>query len=215
MAKLPVGEVWPRAPGTTLYAFMSQIALVWARWAQRVAKFLLVEAFPPTSLDLLPDWERVLGLPEPCIPVEGLTVSERQLAVREKLARRPGGQSREYFTGIAIRLGYHEPGPSAYQFPATLPMPVGRALRITITEYRPFMFGVSRLGDPRWRFSPPEMRFVWRVTVPGPRVTWFRFGAGRLGQDPHARIRQAEDLECLLHKLKPAHTRLIISYTGS
>jgi uncharacterized protein YmfQ (DUF2313 family) len=195
---------------------MSQIALVWARWAQRVAKFLLIEAYPPKALDLLTDWERVLGLPEPCIPVEGLTVSERQTAVREKLARRPGGQSRAYFLGIATQLGYHHVGPSSYQFPATLPMPLGRSPEVRITEYRPFMAGVSRCGDPRWRIAPHEMRFVWKVNVPGARLSWFRCGAGggRAGQDPHLRIRRADDLECVLHKLKPAHTRLFFSYTG-
>jgi uncharacterized protein YmfQ (DUF2313 family) len=214
-ALLPVGEVWPRDPKSTLMRLVSALCDLVGRWAQRVGTFLLIEAFPPTSLNLLSDWERVLGLPEPCI-TPPTTIAERQQQVAEKLARRPGGQSRAYFTGIAARLGYHETVPSPYQLPAVLPVQVGRLVQISITEYRPFMFGVSRLGDPRWSFAPHEIRFVWKVNVPGTRVTWFRFGAGggRLGRDPHSRIARAIDLECLLHKLKPAHTHLIFSYSG-
>ena len=215
-ARLPVGEVWPREAASTLMRLVAALADVLGRWAERVAHFLLIEAFPPTSADLLPDWERVLGLPEPCFPA-ALTLEERRLQVLEKLRRRPGGQSRVYFTGLAHRLGYHEYGPSPFQLPLMLPGQAGRLKQFVITEFRPFMAGVSRCGDPRWQIGPPEMRFVWKVNVPGARLTWFRAGGGggRAGQDPHLRIARADDLECILHKLKPAHTRLIFSYTGS
>lgn len=194
MAKLPVGEIWPRDRDSTLYRLVRGLAGLPARWAADVFAFLMVEAFPPTSLRLLPDWERVLGLPEPCLPVTDLTIAERQLHVREKLARRPGRQDRAYFIEIAARLGY----------------------QITIKEFRPFMCGVSRCGDATWGIGPHQMRFVWKVGVPSPRLTWFRcgFGSGRAGQDPHLRIRRAEDLECILRKLKPAHTHLVFDYSG-
>lgn len=196
MAKLPRGEVWPRVRGSILYKTVYGLMGIVARWAGDVGKFLLIEAFPPTSTPgyLLSDWERVLGLPEECLPVTDLTVPERQAAVREKLARRPGRQDRAYFIERAAQLGYD----------------------ITITEYRPFMFGVSSFGDSDWRFAPHQMRFVWKVALAEPRLTWFRFGSGggRTGQDPHLKIRRAEDLECLLRKLMPAHTKLIFSYSG-
>lgn len=214
MALLPTGEIWPRASDSTLVRVVTGLTRVVGRWANRCGTFLLVEAFPPTSLNLLPDWERVLGLPEPCL-VPPTTIRERQLQVREKLARRPGGQSRRYFLGLAARLGYHETD-SPSQAPARLPIPLGRRHVVTITEYRPFMAGVSRSGDATWTIAPPDMRWVWTVSVPGNRLTWFRCGGGggRAGQDPHLRIARAEDLECLLQKLKPAHTRLFFSYTG-
>jgi len=193
LSKLPIGEIWPRAPDTTLVETMTGLAGVVARWAERVGMFLITEAFPPHSYHMLPDWERVLGLPEPCIPA-AQTLEERRAAVSEKLSRRPGAQSRNYYIGIAERLGYQD---------------------ITIREFQPFMFGVSRLGDPRWRIAPPEMRYTWIVTVPGERLSWFRFGYGRSGQDPHLRIRRGEDLECVLRRMKPAHTQLIFSYTGA
>ena len=211
LAKLPLGEVWPRAIDSYPYKLARALAGVVARWAERVGRFLRREAFPPSSFDLQPDWERVLGLPDPCVRA-AQTLVERRAAVLEKLRRRPGSLSRAYYTGIARRLGYHFDEPSPHALAVELPAEVGRIEQITIREFRPFMFGVSRLGDPRWRFAPPEMRFVWVVTVPGVRLTWFRFGQSRLGQDPHLTIRRAEDLECILNRTKPAHTNLFFNY---
>ena len=211
LASLPLGEIWTRSSGSMPVRTMRALAGVVERWAARVGTFLVMEAFPPSSFLLLSDWERVLGLPEPCFPA-AQTIEERRLAVVEKLRRRPGGQSRAYFTDLARRLGYHFDEPSEHAVPQQLPVEVGRIDQIAIREFRPFMFGVSRLGDSRWRFSPPQMRFVWMVTVPGVRLSWFRFGQSRLGQDPHLTIRRADDLECVLHKYKPAHTNLFFNY---
>lgn len=207
MAKLPLGEIWPRRSGSTLVRTITGLMQVVGRWADRAARFLLTEAFPPRAVDTLSDWERVLGLPEPCLPVTGLTVAERQQAVAEKLARRPGGQSRQYFIELATRLGY----------------------AITITEYIPAQCAVTQCGATLITGAggntfirgagcgTPFIRYVWKVAVTGPRLTWFAVGwrGGRAGQDPHLRIRRAEDLECLLEKLKPAHTKLIFDYTGA
>lgn len=205
-ARLPVGEIWPRDPAATLMRLVAAVATVVALWAERAGRFLLIEAFPPSSLDLLPDWERVLGLPEPCLPLEDLTIDERQTIVREKLARRPGSQDRYYFLRIADELGYD----------------------VTITEHVPAQCGMSQCGyqlrseaDGKLLVrgagcGTPYIRYVWTITIAGPRLTWFAVGAGggRAGQDPHLRIRRAEDLECILNKLKPAHTKLVFDYTG-
>lgn len=206
LALLPVGEIWPRDPASTLVKTISALAELTAAWAARVATFLLVEAFPPSANALLPDWERVLGLPEPCLPVAGLTIAERQQAVLEKLQRRPGRQDRPYFIELAARLGY----------------------LITITEFVPAQAGMTPCGalmsaDLDGRLivrgggcGTPMIRFLWRITVSGPRLTWFSLGAGggRAGHDPHLKIRRADDLECLLQKYKPGHTRLIFTYLG-
>ncbi len=213
MAKMPRGEVWPRDPESTLVRFVAGLMGIVELWAREVYAFLVIEAFPPTSFRLLPDWERVLGLPEPCFPA-AQTLEERRLQVREKLARRPGGQSRVYFIGLAERLGYHQPGPAESDLEAELEFQVGRLDQVRITEFRPFMAGVSRCGDPTWNIAPHKMRFCWIVNVPGDRLTWFRCGASRAGVDPHLKIRRADDLECVLHKLKPAHSNLIFDYTG-
>ncbi|MGE0022122.1 MAG: YmfQ family protein [Hyphomicrobium sp.] len=213
LASLPLGEIWQRVLGSTLVRVVHALAAVVGRWATRVGTFLIAEAFPPHSFLLLPDWERVLGLPEPCFPA-AQTLEERRLQVREKLGRRPGGQNRPYFISLANRLGYHEYGPSPYQLQLQVAATVGKQKQIRIREFQPFMFGVSRLGDARWRLAPPEMRFTWVVRVPGRRLSWFRFGESCLGQDPHVRIRRAEDLECVFRNFKPAHTVLVFDYEG-
>lgn len=216
LAMLPEGPVWPRALDSTLARTLLALAEPVARWAEDCAVYLVREAFPPTSELLLSDWERVLGLPEPCIPVPQ-TMPERQAAVLEKLQRRPGGASKAYFIEIAHKLGYHEYGPSPYALGAELEAPLGRLIETTITEFRPFACGISRCGDSRWSIAPPRMRFVWRVNVPGRHQTWFRTGhqGGRTGHDPHLRIRRAEDLECIFRQFTPAHTHLIFSYNGA
>lgn len=213
LAKLPLGEIWPRFRDTPLYRTVRGLAGVVERWAQRTARFLIVEAFPPRSSDLLPDWERVLGLPEPCLPA-AQTLDERRAAVLEKLQRRPGSQSRAYFVDVARRLGYHQDEPSPHAVPAEVAFEAGRLNRVRIQEFRPVMCGVTECGNPEWRLAPPEMRFTWVVTVPGERLSWWRFSAAETGVDPHLTIARADDLECLLGRLKPLHTNLIFNYTG-
>ncbi len=213
-ALLPTGEVWPRDPSSTLMRLVAALADVSARWADRAARFLLIEAFPPSAVDTLPDWERVLGLPEPGMPV-ATTDDERRLYVLERLQRRPGAQSRAYYLEIARRLGYHDPARSPFQLPFELPGALGNRRRVEIVEHRPFMAGVSRCGDPAWEVGPPELRFMWRVIVPGGRATWFRCGEASAGADPHAAFARAEDLELVLRRLKPAHTVLFFDYQGA
>lgn len=206
LARLPTGPAWPRHPVSTLAAVVRGLMGLPRRMLERAALFLNIEAFPPTADLLLSDWERVLGLPEPCLPA-ATTVPERRAAVLEKLRRRPGRQDRAYFLELADRLGYAD---------------------ITITEHIPAQCGMTRCGATRSVSADgrlivrgagcgtPAIRYLWIVTVPGARLTWFAFGqgGGRCGNDPHLRIRRADDLECLFNKLKPAHTRLVFEYTG-
>ena len=100
---------------------------------------------------------------------------------------------------------------------------------ITITEYRPAQCALTQCGFHHTSEADgallvngagcgtPTIRFVWRVTINEPRLTWFAVGAGggRCALDPLLRIRRAEDLECALEKIKPAHTKLIFAYTGA
>lgn len=69
----------------------------------RIDQFVELELDPATAVELLPEWERVLGLPDPCV-TGAQTLEERQLAAAAKL-RATGGQSRSYFLGIAEAAG--------------------------------------------------------------------------------------------------------------
>lgn len=149
---------------------------------------LLDESDPRSTLQMLTDWERVLGLPDACSLGVATTLQERRSAVVAKITAR-GGSTLAWFQALAVSLGY----------------------TVTIETYKPFRAGISRCGD---RLNGgASVRYYWRVRVSGPRTTLFRTGASQAG-DKLGKIARATDLECRLTKLKPAHTYLIVSYEG-
>lgn len=143
---------------------------------------LLREAYPLTTSELLTDWERLTGLPEEC---EGLaeTTQKRREAVNQKLSS-IGGQSPGYYIDVAARLGYD----------------------ITITEFSPFVAGDSA-GD---YVYGDDWAYAWQVNAPEETVTYFAAGEGSAG-DPLASWGN-ELLECVINRLKPAHTIVIFAY---
>jgi uncharacterized protein YmfQ (DUF2313 family) len=147
---------------------------------------LFEEGDPRTTLDLLARWETTAGLPDGCLSAAATTLQERRRALVYKLTSR-GGQSIAFFRSIIAALGY----------------------QATIIEYRPFICGRSRCGD---RLNgPASVRHVWRVTVAGVRITRFRAGSSRCAE-PLIKVARGSDLECVLNRHKPAHTRLIFDY---
>jgi uncharacterized protein YmfQ (DUF2313 family) len=190
---LPWGMVWPREPDTDLVRTWSGLAVEYSRLHQRDCD-LLAESYPGTCVETISDWERVCGLPDPCTgPLD--TLQERRQAVLAKLAAR-GGQSRQYYIDLAAIYGY----------------------TITITEYRPFIAGVSAAGDACWYQSPcipdqwtqssrrfRDWWFVWSVDYqPALVVTYFRAGQSCAG-DPLATW-DNDLLRCIIEQTKPAHT---------
>jgi uncharacterized protein YmfQ (DUF2313 family) len=224
---LPRGQAWPRDPDTTLMKVVRGLAQIWALVDSRAADLLERESDPRTTLELLPDWERNWGLPDPCYQ-SPQTIGDRQRALVQRMTIE-GAQSRAFFIEQAAYIGY----------------------TITISEYRPFMVGIDRCGDnrtigngaaqynewghlvltprgaspvpvgdlsewPNYGFGPAENRFYWTVHVATASLTWFRLGngGGQTGVDPHLRIGIADDLECLLNRWKPAHTEILFDYSG-
>jgi uncharacterized protein YmfQ (DUF2313 family) len=204
---LPQGQAWPKhAPESTLWQVCDGLNQYWGYVDARAADLLERESDPRQTIELLPDWERNWGLPDPCYNAP-LTIHDRQLALVLRMTML-GGQSREFFIGVAAFLGY----------------------TITISEYAPFMAGVSHVGDTRtppldpkpligdyrWYIGPQEMRFYWTVHITGARLTWFRCGGGggQAGVDHHLEIGLAKDLECLLDRWKPAHTQIVFDYSN-
>ena len=181
-ALLPHGRAWPRDPDAVLTLYWWAVAEEWARVASRDAD-LLDEAFPGTALELLPDWERFLGLPDPCRG-ESETLQERRQAVVSKI-RAQGGQSRAYFVEVAAALGFE----------------------ITITEYEPFRAGLSVAGDP---ITNGPWAFAWRVNAPETTVVSFKAGQSTAGEP--LRAWGNDPLECEIERLKPAHTEVIFAY---
>ena len=100
---LPTGAAWPRGQDAT----RTKLLLAWADEMARVdgrGDDLLDEADPATAFEMLPDWERLCGLPNRCSDYED-TLAERREAVQAILAQ-PGGQSPAYFVALALAHGY-------------------------------------------------------------------------------------------------------------
>jgi len=95
---LPPGPAWS-TPDPILQALADAMARVHNR-----ALDLIEEADVRTTDELMADWERVLGLPDPCVVGEQST-PERYAAMLAKLTS-IGGQSREYFINMAAALGF-------------------------------------------------------------------------------------------------------------
>ncbi|HBO5724399.1 TPA: DUF2313 domain-containing protein [Pseudomonas aeruginosa] len=139
--------------------------------------------FPDTG-EALSDWERVLGLPDPCLLGHPQTVAQRIQAVLSKLQSR-GGQSRSFFIQLAKSLGYD----------------------VTITTFRPARAGIARAGDPIYG---GDWNFAWRVNAPAVTVT-HAIAGGTVAGEPLAAWGNRQ-LECRLNQLKPAESILLFGY---
>lgn len=122
---LPIGLAWPRAINSILMKVVNGLAEIWGYVDDSAARLLEFESDPRKTTALLPEWERAFGLPDLCIS-EPVTIGQRRFALVQRMTLL-GAQSREFFIAIALSIGYV----------------------ITITEYRPFMVGVDRVGDNR------------------------------------------------------------------
>jgi uncharacterized protein YmfQ (DUF2313 family) len=200
---LPQGQAWPKEPGSTLVQACDGLSQYWGYVDGRAADLLERESDPRKTIELLPDWERAWGLPDPCFPT-ATTIGERQRMLVLYITWL-GNQSRAYFTWLMQWLG----------------------VTIHIEEFAPFMVGISRVGDTRaldsnnnptgnfrWYIGPPEQRFVWTASVGSPTLTWFRCNSGQCGVDTHLRIGVPQDLQCLLNRWKPAHTALAFNFSA-
>lgn len=181
----PPGPALPRDPDTDWGRLLDAQAQEPERIDGRAAA-LIRESDPRQATELLTDWERVTGLPGPCLLQWDATLQARRAAVVAQLTGM-GGQTGEFYHRLAALL----------------------RLTIEITEYRPFICGLSRCGD---RLNGPhDVRFVWRILVKGRRAVRFRCGQSACREKLLSFPRQ-EDLECLLRIYAPAHTVLIVGY---
>lgn len=65
---LPQGQAWPRDPGSTLVNACLGLAHYYGFVDGRAADLLEIESDPRITVELLPDWEKAWGLPDPCFP---------------------------------------------------------------------------------------------------------------------------------------------------
>ena len=181
---LPNGKVWRKKDedGSSIRKLLSACAVEFGRIHDRIIQ-LGEECDPRTASETLEDWERVLDLPDRCIEdPDSLTVEQRRSAIVQKIVGR-GGQSLSYFEQMAAFFGYD----------------------ITCSNYTPFTAG-SDAGD---ALTNDDWRFWFNVNAASV-ATYFTAGNGAAG-DPLVEF--GEDvLECLINKLKPAHTKALFTY---
>jgi uncharacterized protein YmfQ (DUF2313 family) len=180
---LPRGWAWPRDPDTVLMRTFAGLAAEFARIHGRDCD-LLTESYPGTALETLTDWERLCGLPDPCVAPPLTTLQERRAAVLARLASR-GGQSRAYYIAVAAALGFD----------------------ITITEFFAFRTGQNRAGDP---VNGVAWCYTWRINAAEWTVWSFRAGLSTAGEA--LRRWGNQRLVCAIEPLKPAHTILQFAY---
>ncbi len=151
--------------------------------AHTLASYVLEAISPAGAGGLwLADWERVLGLPDECAGGLGQTLAERIAAALAKMRER-GGQSRTYFIAVAAALGY----------------------AVSIEEHDAFTCETA-CDQP---LHHEDWRYAWTVRAPETTVREFTCGSGCC--DPLASWGNAL-LECVLSRLKPAHTHLTFTY---
>lgn len=184
-ALLPEGAAWTRDPDAALTQLLAGIAGELAR-VDASAHLLIREADAYETLALLAEHESAWGLPDECTQ-SGATIQERREAVLAK-EQNLGGQSVPYFLELAILLS----GSSD----------------VAVSEYRPFTAG-SPSGD---QLTNGTWCHAWRVTAPAYAVHRFAAGVSVAGE-PLVRATN-ERLECVLNRLKPAHSVIHFAYTG-
>jgi uncharacterized protein YmfQ (DUF2313 family) len=212
---LPQGQAWPREVDSTLARTCDGLAQYWGWVDGRAGDLLERESDPRFTIELLPDWERAWGLPDPCFP-NATTIGERQRMLWLAMTLL-GAQSRAWFKWVADWIG----------FPLHLEQwtdDLGNIHNASIHEWSPFTAGISHCGDTRmvydqtgyyrWEIGPPEMRFYWTIQPSVASVTWFRASSGQAGVDPHVRVGVGQDLACLFRRWKPAHTDLVYDYSS-
>jgi hypothetical protein len=79
--------------------------------------------------DLLPAWEKSVGIPSDCIAIYGKNLLQRRAQVRGVLGRYEGVQTKEDFERVSLIFGFETevtPGPGDHQMTATVTnIPVG------------------------------------------------------------------------------------------
>lgn len=155
-----------------------------ARLHNRVGA-LVEEADPRATIEMLQDWERVAGLPDSCLAALDISQSYAQrIGALVSRITATGGQSPAYYVELAAALGYD----------------------ITITEFR--LHSVDSDVDAALYAAP--WQHAWQVNAGSSTV-------GVLSVDDTVDDPLAwwgnDALECVIRRLKPAHTHVIFSYT--
>lgn len=181
---LPSGKAWQGESQSVLNDFLLAIATEFERLDLR-AELLRDEADIRATNELLTDWERVAGLPDGCTTLAN-TNEERRINLTIKMA----GErlmTPAFYVAVVARLGY----------------------TVTIDEGKDIPYESGHLFN-GVEITAGEWVYVWRVNSPATTVKWAR--AGSMVSGDVIRSWGNEILECVINRLKPAHTHVLFSY---
>ncbi|WP_249583359.1 YmfQ family protein [Pseudomonas viridiflava] len=174
---LPPGPAWDPERVPEVQQLIAGLSHEFARIDGR-AFDLLNEMDPATVSELVPDWERVMNLPDPCLGLKPL-FEDRRLSVRQRLVA-VGGQNAAFYVGIAVSQGY----PDA-----------------SVIEFRTPRMGRSRFGQAH--FGTWNAQFMWTLNTGGRQRLGRRFGASYWGE--RFGVNPGTAIECLIRRAAPAH----------
>ena len=184
---LPPGLAWTAAPGSNLRSLFEGFAGAWALLGVRVAD-LLAENAPETTVEMLSDWERVLGLPAPCDTFPTTTPRRRAALLAKLLMDR--GPSVAAVLALAGDLGWN-------------------VADVSIVEEKAFRAGVGRAGDV---LQGEDWAHVWRVVAP---IVNPIFADCATATCTDALVDVDNDpLECFLLAAAPAHSILRVEFSA-
>ncbi|WP_260927339.1 putative phage tail protein [Novosphingobium sp. 9] len=136
-ALLPRGRVWRAEPGSGQQSLVLALAQAWAR-LDAAATLLLDQSLPGSNLDLVPEWEESLALPDPCAGPNA-TIEQRAAQVLSRFMA-GGGQNEAFFIAFAAAIGFE----------------------ITISYISPFRVSVSTVETPLY---DDDWLTAWIITV--------------------------------------------------
>lgn len=179
---MPQGIVWRLDPNAILARSLGALAPVYERSTNDAAA-LLIDINPSTTDFLLPEWEKSLGLPDPCT-VSTPTTSQRKASVRAKFGAR-GSLTKDYFISLALDLGFV----------------------ITIDEFSPF-----RVDQPVDQpIYGPDWAFAWRVNAPA--ITTHYFTVDQSSADDPLETWDNTELACRIRRDAPAETIVFFAFS--
>ncbi len=181
----PPGPAWPRDVDAPLTRLLSGLSVELTRIDLR-ADQTINESDIRSTTEMLPDWERIAGLPDSCCGTDAAsTLAERRARLVEKITS-TGGQSRQYFIDLAAKLGYTD---------------------VSISEFRQVSCEDSCDG----MLYGDDWLFAWQVNV-GDYIAIHDMTCEDPSDSP-LRSWQSTELQCRINKLKPAHTVALMNWT--
>lgn len=184
-ALLPPGVAWSRDPERVLTKLLNGFAGVFGAIDSRI-DHLLSESDPRTSLEMLPEWENAVGLPDPCLGLAPSDVARRERLLSGLIP--PDSSSRIDMSILASSLGYE----GCYVIEPT------------------FFRTNSNCNDSCYS---ENWAFTWILAVPI-AATVRLFTTTSTCRESLASW-QHELLECVFRDISPIHTTVLFSYGGS